>query len=877
MSSAERWDQLKEAFATLSDLSPSERHEQLAAIAARDPELARQVQELLDADARADSVLRRFDPAAALTPAVPNAPTEPADGATTGSHPSDPFGYVGQVVSQYRVHEVLGSGGMGVVYRAEDVRLGRSVALKFLLPQYSLDAAAKERFLQEGRAASALDHPNVCTVYGVGETDRGHLFLAMACYEGETLKTRLSRGAIPIPEAVSVARQILLALGAAHDAGIVHRDLKPGNVLLLPDGSVKIVDFGLAKVGDLALTGPGLRPGTVAYMSPEQLDGTAVDHRTDLWSLGVVLYEMLAGRRPFGAGHDLSTVYAILHDEPAPPSHVRHDPLSVYDAVVHRLLRKHRDARYASAAEVLRDLDAVALGASVQARPSAAASSRSFRRSAVVLGAVGVVTVGAVLVMLPGVKAENRAAGPSAIAPNTNDAATAEARSIAVLPFVDMSPGRDQAYFSDGVTEEVLNALAHIPGLRVPARTSSFSFKGRDLQIREIARQLGVANVLEGSVRKDGDRVRITVQLIDARSDTHLWSQTFDRELADVFGVQTEIARTVADALKLRLADAGPTQAPSAAAHDLYLQGQFYWNHRSPADLRRAIELFGEAARTDSTYARAFAGLAKAYASLPITSSDAPVEATLAKAEQAAGRAIALDPSLAEAYAALGYTYHWQWRWQEAERAFRRATELDPNDATARQWYAEHLVKMGRAPEAEAEVRRAVMLDPLSPLAQVNLGLVLMLGGRHRDAIAQLEQTARMDPSLVSVQILLHRLYMQVGETEKAETAGRRSAELRGMPNADDFVTLARGTRGPADRAAALAVLARWKQAPRASWPEVAMYYALMGERDQAVEALERGLAARSPQMAGVNVLSWLDPMRDDPRVARLVRAMRFP
>jgi len=867
---------LKEAFAAIGDMPPSERRVQLIALAARDPELAGRVEELLDADDRADSVLQRFDLTTAWSAAPGHADTR-LDGEGPRTQASDPFGYAGQVVAQYRVHEVLGSGGMGVVYRAEDIRLARPVALKFLLPQYSVDAAAKERFLNEARAASALDHPNVCTVYGVGETDRGHLFLAMACYDGDTLKARLARSAIPIPEAIDIARQVLHALGAAHGAGIVHRDLKPGNVMLLPDGSVKILDFGLAKVDDLTLTGPGLRPGTVAYMSPEQLEGTSVDHRTDLWSLGVVLYEMLAGQRPFGGGHDLSTVYSILHDEPAPPSHVRPDPASIYDAILHRLLRKNRDERYASAAETLRDLDATSSGAPAADRRRAAALARRSRRSVLTLGVLGVIAAGAAILLLPRIGVGHRPEDQRETTPATNAIPAADARSIAVLPFVDMSPGRDQAYFSDGVTEEILNALVRVPGLRVPARTSSFSFRGRNLQVREIARQLGVANVLEGSVRKDGNRVRITAQLIDARSDTHLWSQTFDREVADVLAVQTEIARTVADALKLRLADARAAPAPSAAAHDLYLQGRFYWNRRSADDLHRAIQLFDDAVRADPTYARAFAGLAEAYASLPIISSDVTDSVTLAKAEQAATRAIALDSSLAEAYSALGYTYHWQWRWAEAERAFRRATELDPNDAGARQWYAEHLAKMGRAREAEAEVRRAVMLDPLSPIANVNLGLVLMFDGRYPEAIAQLEQTGRMDPSLVSVQILLNHLYLVVGETEKAEVAGRRSAELRGMSNASDFVTLARATRGSAERRAALEVLDRWKRGPRPPWPEMSMYYALLGERDQVMEALEHGLAARSPVMTSLKVVPWLEPMRGDPRLTRIIRAMHFP
>ncbi len=868
MNSTEEWAQLKDAFAALGDLSPSERRTQLAALAARDPALAARIEELLDADARADSVLERFDLPATLPLLTPDDSGAVADAVGPATQTSDPLGYTGQIVSQYRVHQVLGSGGMGVVYRAEDTRLGRPVALKFLLPQYSLEPQAMERFLHEARSASALDHPNVCTVYGVGETDRGHLFLAMACYDGETLKERLARSALPVPEVARIARQILLALGAAHEAGIVHRDLKPGNVMLVADGSVRILDFGLAKVSDLTLTGPGLRPGTVAYMSPEQLEGTAVDHRTDLWALGVVLYEMLAGRRPFGGGHDLSTVYAILHDEPAPPSHVRHDTPSVYDRVVDRLLRKERDQRYATAAEVVADLDAAALGMQM-ASPRVGGSLRWSRRTGLALGVLGVVALGGVVAML--------ADRSPRTAPATTTAATRDARSVAVLPFIDLSPARDQAYFSDGVTEEILNALAHVPELRVPARTSSFSFKGRDLQVREIARQLGVSTVLEGSVRRDGNRVRITAQLIDATSDTHLWSQTFDREVRDVFAVQTEIARTVTAALKVRLADGGPAPAPSAAAHDLYLQGRFYWNRRSAADLRRAIQLFGDATRADSTYARAFAGLALAYASLPISGPDAPVMPTLVKAEDAALRAIALDPSLGEAYAALGYTYHWQWRWADAERALRRATELAPADASAREWYGEHLVKVGRAREAEAEVRRAVMLDPLSPIANVNLGLVLMLDGRFRESIAHLEQTSRMDPSIVSVQLLLHRAYLLAGEVEKAEEAGRRAAELRGMSNASDFVTLARASGSPSDHAAALAVLDRWERGQRPVWPEIAMYYALMGERDRTIDALERGLTARSPLMTSVKVAPWLDPMRSDPRFVRLVRDMGFP
>ena len=881
---AARWSRLKDAFAALSELPPPARDAELAALEARDPDIAQRVADLLKAETDADAVLRRFD---LLSDAFGQIPPDgrPAGGDDVDDRTvaSDPFGYAGQTVSQYRVRDVLGIGGMGVVYRAEDTRLGRDIALKFLLPQYSLDPLAKERFLQEARAASSLDHPNVCTVHGVGTSDQGHLFLAMACYDGETLKSRLARSSLTVADATRIARQILHALRAAHDVGIVHRDLKPGNVMLLPDGTVKILDFGLAKVSDLSLTGPGLRPGTVAYMSPEQVEGKPVDRRTDLWSLGVVLYEMVAGRQPFGGGHDLGTVYAILNEEPPSPSMLRGEVPVAYDVVVQRLLRKHRDRRYASATDVIADLDAASAGEPLTTREVAERSRRSWRsRSAVAAAVVGsVVLVGAVAT-LPVVRDAATSPLRDAAPPTTEDAAGVDPRSVAVLPFKDLSPQQDQAYFSDGITEEILNALARAPQLRVPARTSSFSFKGRNLSVRDIARQLGVASVLEGSVRKDGPRVRITAQLIEARSDRHVWSQTFDRTVDDVFAVQAEIARTVAEALKVQLGTADASNAarsaPSARAHDLYLQGRFHWNRRSGGgDLRRAIGYFEDAIRADPGYAQAYAGLALAHAVLPINTGETPVEPPLRRAEAAATRAIALDSTNAEAHAALGYANHMLYRWADAERSLHRATELDPASSAARQWYGEHLVKMGRGREAEDELRRAVALDPLSPIAHVNLALILMLQGRYGEAIAQAERTSRMDPSISIPQVLLHRLYLIVGQFDKSATAGRRHAELRGMDNADDYVTLAYGPRGRAERVAALAVLDRWEQAPRPQWPEIAMYATVLGDHARALDAVERSLSLRAPMMAGLKVVPWLDPLRGYARFEQNVRRLRFP
>jgi tetratricopeptide (TPR) repeat protein len=424
--SAERWDELKEAFDALVDLTPAERSGRLAAIGVSNPQLHRRLSALFDGDARADSVLAPFESAAGVHPETdatpPAAPTA-----------RDPLGFLGRTVSHFRVLDVLGSGGMGVVYRAQDERLGRIVALKFPLPQYSADEAAKERFLKEARAASALDHPSLCTAYESGETDTGHPFLAMACYTGETLRARLAReGALPIGDALDIARALLRGLEAAHGAGVVHRDLKPGNVILTADGGVKILDFGLAKVRDPSITAPEQRPGTVAYMSPEQLEGVAVDGRSDLWSFGVVFYEMLTGKPAFGKGHDLSTVYSILHDDPPPPSRLRAGCPAACDDVVAGLLRRNPDERFANAGAVLAALS----GEAVASAPDTAVVRPTARRRAglrVSAAIASIAAIGAVVLLALLGKARlfaesrsvlSRLHAGTAVAPHVPDAET---------------------------------------------------------------------------------------------------------------------------------------------------------------------------------------------------------------------------------------------------------------------------------------------------------------------------------------------------------------------------------------------------------------------------------------------------------------------
>lgn len=455
-----------------------------------------------------------------------------------------------------------------------------------------------------------------------------------------------------------------------------------------------------------------------------------------------------------------------------------------------------------------------------------------------------------------------------------------EVVSLLVLPFADISPHGDQEYFSDGITEEILNSLAAIPALRVPARSTSFYFKGRNLPAAEIAAQLGVDAVLEGSVRRSGDRMRIVAQLIDGRADRRLWSETFDRDLEDVFAVQTEIAGIVAEALRVRLVTpaAGGRTPPtrSAAAHDLYLRGLFHWNRRSAPDLGLAVGFFEEATRLDPAFARAWAGLALAHAVIPIGFTPLmPQDDAWARMDAAADRALALDSTLAEAYAARGLSYHYQWRADDAEREYLRALAMNPDYATAHQWYGEHLAKTGRGEAGVEAVRRAIELDPFSLVAHNDLGLVLLLSRQFPEAIAQWERTVGMDPSFALPFFFLHRVHLLEGRLDAAEEAGRRWAELSGAMSANAVVSLSRAPGHPEARRDALAYLDERGREPTPRWLDLAFYYAVLEEPDAAMYALEQGLRARAPMMLQIET-PWFDALRGDERMERLRREVGF-
>jgi TolB-like protein/DNA-binding SARP family transcriptional activator/Tfp pilus assembly protein PilF len=450
------------------------------------------------------------------------------------------------------------------------------------------------------------------------------------------------------------------------------------------------------------------------------------------------------------------------------------------------------------------------------------------------------------------------------------------APSVAVLPFVDTSPLQDQRYLADGIAEEILNALTQVPGLRVPARRSSFSFGNGDASMAEFGERLGVATVLEGSVHRAGERIRITARLVDAANDRHIWSRTFDRRFEDIFAVQAEIASTVAGALAVDVAGLPRSglATESMEAYEQYLRGLFHWNRRTLPDLALALDFFERAAELDAGYAEPLAGLALTHAAIAAQN---PSGEVLDLVHQSAARALALDPDLASAHAARGYGFHWQWRWDDAEREYRRAIELNPGYSTAYQWYGEHLAKMGRAEEGEQMMRRAIGLDPLSLVAHNDLGLVLMLSGRLDEAIEQLEEVHRLDPTFPLPLGMLHRAHLLNGDAEASAEAGRQWATLSGSADPEEMAVLALASRDPRLHDRARAVLARWELQENPRWRDIAMYYAYLGDTDRTVAALERAFEVRLPMLASLKVDLWLDPIRGHPSVQKILRELAFP
>jgi len=769
-----------------------------------------------------------------------------------------------RIDERYRIEKEIGRGGMGRVYVAHDRKLGRDVAIKVLASGLHGEEALR-RFEQEARATCALNHANILDVHDVGMHE-GNPYIVSELLHGITLRERLRSGRLSVPEASGYALQLAQGLSAAHEKGIVHRDLKPENLFTTEEGRLKILDFGIAKlVAPLTLgtgeTLPSPQPhtetgailGTVGYMSPEQVRGQPADRRSDVFSFGAIVYEMLAGRSPFERDTAVETGYAILNDDPPPlPAGVP----AALDRLVRRCLAKRPEERFPSARELV---DALA-----SAGVERAAGMKRGARWWMFGGAAFLILV-AVALAVHGWRLRTRGERPG--------------DSVAVLPFVNMSSDRENDYFSDGITEELINALANVEGLRVSSRTSAFAFKGKDVGVRKIGEELSVATVLEGSVRREGGNVRVTAQLVNAADGYHLWSKTYDRELKNIFALEDELARSIARALAPRLGT--PGSAPlvrettaSAAAHDAYLRGRYIWNRRTKEGLLKAISFFQQAIAEDPSYALAYTGLSDSCAALIVYGS-ARTSEQLPKAKQAVRRALELDDTLAEAHASLGLVSWYDYDWKTSERELQRAIELNPRYAPAHHWLGAMLGFQGRLAEAKVEIDRARQLDPTSPIANSASAMLHDWTHEYPLAIEEAKKALELVPGFPNGVWFLAVAYAQSGRYDEALAllgpGTERDNYLLGLRG---YVLAISGEREAARRALAEIM----DQAARGYVPpsSVALIHASLGDKDAAFAWLDKAYAESDFDLRHLKVAPYWDSLRPDPRFARLLQRVHL-
>ncbi|MGE5688759.1 MAG: protein kinase domain-containing protein [Gemmatimonadota bacterium] len=772
------------------------------------------------------------------------------------------------LADRYRIERELGRGGMATVFLARDLKHDRPVALKVLHPHLA-QVLGPDRFLREIRLCARLQHPHILAVHDSGDAD-GQLWFTMPYVEGETLRSRLQRETqLPVNDALRITCEVADALHYAHQHGVIHRDIKPENILL-SGGHAQLADFGIARAllpdSDERLTESGISLGTPRYMSPEQaMAQRDVDARTDIYSLGCVLYELLTGEPPF-TGPTPQAVLAKRLSEPVPHLRTGRDvPLALERAVTRALARSPAD-RFSTAAEFAAALRSDRLADDVGATDTLVTPRP--RRPIAKPVALGVALL---LLALGGYAAFRRLGTPRA----------APLASAAVLPFADLSPEKDQQYFSDGLTEELITTLSQVPGLRVAARTSSFQFKGQNPDVHEVGRKLDVGAVLEGSVRKSGRRLRVSAQLIDAKDGYQLWSESYDRDLADVFAVQEDVARSIVAALRVRLAP-----APAAAlavrptgdlqAYDLYLKGRFAWNQRTGPSLQEAVRYLEQAVARDSTFARAWAALADAYLLVVPYAGGSPAD-TWRKAQAAAGKALALDSTSAEAYTSLAYgNTIYAWNWPAAEQNFRRAIAANPNYANGHHWYGDFLAGRGRLAESMAEMSRAHQLDPLAQQIGIEWGWVSYLMHRNDEAEARIRQVLELNPNYAQAHWRLGVVQIQQRRYPEAIASIRRAIDL-GVFQPYAAAGLGYAYAASGDRDAALKVVDDLKRrSDRELIPpfSIAAVYAGLGDLTQGIEWLNRGIDRKDIYIPENFFEPLLDPLRSDPRFAQVLTRM---
>jgi eukaryotic-like serine/threonine-protein kinase len=849
----ERWSRVEQLFHSALKVEESQRPAFLEDTCGADADLRREVELLLAADKKAESFLEF--PAQEIVgqagQAVPRGQTAAEDSRLLGS-----------TVSHYRILEKLGGGGMGVVYKAQDVRLDRFVALKFLPDEIPHDVQAVEQLQREARAASALNHPHICTVHDIDEHE-GRPFLVMEMLEGQTLKHRIGGKPLAENEILSMGIQIADALEAAHARDIIHRDIKPANIFVTPRGQVKVLDFGLAKllpVEAASTLTAGIAEtrafvGTLPYMAPEQLQGKGASIRTDIYAFGAVLYEMATGRPPFTEEFAPELARNILEAQPPRPRELNPAISSGLEAIILKCLEKEPENRYDRVNQLLADLQ--------RFRPSRA--GRPLIAAATITGVALVAAFGIVAWRIERARLHAADSRPAI-------------RSIAVLPLANFSGDPEQDYFADGMTEQLTTNLGQISALRVISRTSAMNYKGTKKKLPEIGRELDVDAVIEGSVERSGDQVRITAQLIEAPTDRHLWAKSYERNLGDVLALQDDVALSIAREIKVKLTPQEHTLMASARpvnpeAYESYLRGRYYWNRRTSEATKKALDYLNEAIAKDPTYALAYAGLADCYIILAHSGVIVAEEAQ-PKARAAAQRALELDPLLAEAHtslAAVREAYDFDWAGAEAE--FKRALELNPNYANGHHWYGLMLVNLGRLDEARQQIELARGLDLLSLQIQLNARLVYEAARQFDQAMEVERKVAEMDPTFGGAHFALsedyHRKKMYreaAAELQKALLLTNESKEAALFANVTDAASYRRAV------AQQIALRKGRSKTQYVSPMWFADRFLELQDNEQALAWLEKAFRERNERLVYLKMNPSYDPLRSDLRFQDLLR-----